>query len=51
MKSNELKEHIQRLNAQEKIEHEFRRQKALNKIKQLREQLRSKEHQRVTPLL
>ena len=51
MNSNELREHIQRLNELERQKHEERRQFALNRIKQLREEQRKKEHQRVTPLL
>lgn len=52
MKSNQLIEHVRRLNEQEAREQDIRRQKALNKIKQLREQLRENRdgidiHQRV----
>lgn len=52
MNSNELIEHIRRLNAIEALETQQRREKALNKIKKLREQLKEKRngidiHQRV----
>jgi len=36
MDSNQLIEHIRELNKQEAIEHERRRQEALNKIRELR---------------
>lgn len=42
MNSNQLREHIQRLNQQERIETEQRRQKALDRIQQLREELKYK---------
>lgn len=40
MNSNELKEHIQRLNELESLKHEERKRYALNKIKQMREEQR-----------
>lgn len=43
MNSNELIEHIRKLNAQERAEHNRRREQALNKIKKLRRQLKEKE--------
>ena len=42
MNSNELKEHIRKLNEQEQVQHEIRRQKALKRIRELREQLKYK---------
>ena len=36
MNSQELREHVRRLNQQEQVEKELRRQKALNNIKRLR---------------
>lgn len=42
MNSNELREHIRRLNEQEQIQHEIRRQKALARIRELREELKYK---------
>ncbi len=52
MDSNELRDYVRKLNEQEAVQHELRRQKALNKIKALREQAKEKEngtdiHQRV----
>lgn len=37
--NNELLEHIRRLNQQERVIHEQRRIKAINRIKQLRKQI------------
>lgn len=39
-----MMEQIRRLNAEERVKHELRRQEALNKIKKLREQLKEKEN-------
>lgn len=52
MNSNELREYVRELNKRELLEHEQRRIQALNKIKQMREQLKEKNdgtdiHQRV----
>lgn len=52
MDSNELREYVQKLNEQEAVQKEIRRQKALNRIKELRRQLKEKEigndiHQRI----
>lgn len=43
MDSNELREHVKKLNAQEAVQHELRRQQALNKIRELRRQLREQQ--------
>lgn len=48
MNSNELREHIRKLNEQERVQTELRRQQALKRIRELREKLHQ---QRVTPLL
>jgi len=42
MMSNDLKEHIRELNKRELLEHERRRVEAINKIKELRKQLKEK---------
>lgn len=39
-----LLEQIRRLNEQERVQHELRRQEALKRIRQLREELKYKEH-------
>ncbi|CAB4137316.1 hypothetical protein UFOVP322_30 [uncultured Caudovirales phage] len=44
MNSNELQEHIRELNKRELLEHERRRVEAINKIKELRKQLKEKEN-------
>jgi hypothetical protein len=44
MTSNELREHIRRLNEQEQVQHEIRRQKALKRIQELRQQQKDKEN-------
>jgi len=43
MNSNELREHIRRLNEQERIQQEIRRQKALARIRELREAVKYKQ--------
>lgn len=43
MNSNELREYVKKLNKRELLEHERRRIEALNKIKELRRQLKEKE--------
>jgi hypothetical protein len=40
MDSNQLVEHIRELNKQEALEHDKRRQEALNKIRELRRSIR-----------
>ena len=50
MNSNELKEHIRRLNELERLKHEEAKRYALNKIRQMREQQKKSTEQRVTPL-
>lgn len=46
-RSNEtMMEQIRRLNKEEAVKHELRRQEALNKIKQLREKQRNEEQRR-----
>jgi hypothetical protein len=45
---NDLKEHIRRLNEIERQKHELKRQDALNKIKQMREEQRKNQNERVT---
>ena len=47
MNSNELKEHIQRLNELERQKHEEARRYALNKIKQMREEQKRNENARI----
>jgi hypothetical protein len=52
MDSNELRDYVRELNKREAHEHELRRQQALNKIKELRKQLKEKSdgtniHQRI----
>lgn len=42
MNSNELREYVKELNKRELLEHERRRIEALNKIKELRRQLKEK---------
>lgn len=42
MNSNELREHIRRLNEQEQRQHEIRRQQALKRIRELREAIKYK---------
>lgn len=51
MNSNELREHVKKLNKTELAEHEQRKQTALNRIKELRQKMKDKEHQQVTLLL
>jgi hypothetical protein len=46
MTSNELREHIRRLNKKEAVEIELRRQKAINRINQLRQELKEKQRAR-----
>ena len=46
MNSNELRDHIRKLNQQELLEHERRRIEALNKIKEMRRQIKEKENAR-----
>ena len=46
MNSNELKEYVKELNKQELLEHERRRIEALNKIKEMRRQIKEKENAR-----
>lgn len=46
MNSNELREYVQKLNQQEAIQTEIRRQKALKRIHALREQLKYKNNER-----
>ena len=46
MNSNELREHIRKLNEQERHQHELRRQQALNKIRELRRQLREQQERK-----
>ena len=46
MNSNELIEYVRKLNEQERHQHELRRQEALNKIKQMRKEIREKEYAR-----
>lgn len=45
MNSNELANHIRELNKQEQAEHEQRREAALKRIRELREQQKLKEAQ------
>ena len=42
MNSNELREHIKKLNEQEKVQIEIRRQRALARIRELREAVKYK---------
>lgn len=42
MNSNELREHIKKLNEQERVQIELRRQQALKRIRELREELKYK---------
>ena len=42
MTSNELREYVRELNKQERVEHELRRQQALKRIRELREELKYK---------
>lgn len=42
MNSNELREHVRKLNAQESVQHEIRRQQALKRIRELREEIEKK---------
>jgi hypothetical protein len=44
MNSNELAEHVRKLNEQEQVQHELRKQAALKRIRELREKLREKDH-------
>lgn len=46
MNSNELREHVKRLNEQESVQIELRRQQALRRIRELREQLKEKSHEK-----
>lgn len=48
MNSQELREYVRKLNEQERVQIELRRQKALKRIQELRKKLHQ---QRVTPLL
>lgn len=43
MNSNDLKEHIRKLNEQEQVQHELRRQAALNKIRDMRNAIREQQ--------
>jgi hypothetical protein len=45
MNSNELREHIRRLNEQEAVETEQRRQRALKKIQEIRDRNKYKEQE------
>lgn len=44
MNSNELVEHVRKLNEQERVQHELKKQAALKRIRELREKLREKDH-------
>lgn len=44
MTSNELAEHVRKLNQQEQVKHELKKQAALKRIRELRERLREKDH-------
>lgn len=46
MNSNELIEYVKELNKREALEQELRRQKAINRIKQLRQELKEKQRAR-----
>lgn len=46
MNSNELIEYVKELNKREALETELRRQKAINRIQQLRRELKEKERAR-----
>lgn len=46
MNSSELREYVKKLNEQEQVQHEIRRQKALKRIRELREQLKEKSHEK-----
>ena len=48
MNSNELREYVQKLNEQERVQIELRRQAALKKIHQLREQIKYKHKEKVS---
>jgi hypothetical protein len=43
MKSNELAEHVRKLNEQESVQHELRKQQALNRIRELRKAIKEQE--------
>jgi hypothetical protein len=47
MNSNELREYIRELNKQEQVQTEIRRQKALARIRELREQLKYNNNEKV----
>lgn len=42
MNTNQLQEHVRKLNELEAVEHELKRQKALKRIQELREELKYK---------
>lgn len=44
MNSKELREHVQRLNQQEAVQIELRRQQALKRIQELRDQIKYYKH-------
>lgn len=46
MNANELAEYVKELNKREAVEIELRRQKAINRIKQLRQELKENERAR-----
>ena len=46
MNTETMMEQIRRLNEQEAVKHELRRQEAINRIKQLRKELKEKERAR-----
>ncbi len=46
MNSNELVEYVKELNKREALETELRRQKAINRIQQLRKELKEKQRAR-----
>ena len=47
MNSNELREYVRKLNEQEQVKQELRRQAALTRIRELREQIREQSRENV----
>lgn len=46
MNSNELHEHVRKLNQEEKVQHELRRQQALNKIREMRRKIKEEQKEK-----